>query len=82
MRKKVLTSTYFSSTILSIERGYKIMYYVTITARRKNGRRHIQERFESYDLALEYVERFSDFSSKYIIEICDGRWNTLYTEGE
>ena len=57
------------------------MYYVTITARRKNGRRHIQERFESYDRALEYVEYFSDFSSKYIIEICDGRWNTLYTEG-
>ena len=25
MRKKVLTSTYFSSTILSIERRYKIM---------------------------------------------------------
>ena len=56
------------------------MYYVTITARRKNGRRHIQERFESYDRALEYVEYFSDFSSKYIIEICDGRWNTLYKE--
>ena len=58
------------------------MYYVTITARRKNGRRHIQERFESYDLALEYVEQYSDFSSKYIIEICDGRWNTLYIEGD
>lgn len=54
------------------------MYYVTITARRKNGRRHIQGRFESFDLALKYVKRFSYLNSKYIIEICDGRWNIVY----
>ena len=57
------------------------MYYVTITARRKNGKRHIQERFGSYDLAIKYVKQLSDLNSNYIIEICDGRWNTLYREG-
>lgn len=56
------------------------MYYVTITARRKNGRRHIQERFESYDMALKYAKQLSYVNSKYIIEICNGRWNTLYKE--
>lgn len=81
MCKKVLTSTIVSSTILSIERRYKDMYYVTIIARRKNGKRHIQDRFNSYNLALKYVKQLSYISSKYIIEICDGRWNTLYTEG-
>ena len=57
------------------------MYYVAITVRRKNGRRHIQERFNSYNQAIKYVKQLSDISSRYIIEICDGRWNTLYTEG-
>ena len=57
------------------------MYYVTITSRRKNGKRHIQERFNSYNQALEYVKKIFDLSSKYNIKICDGRWNTLYTEG-
>ena len=56
------------------------MYYVTITARRKNGKRHIQERFNSYNLALEYVRKISDLSSKYNIEICDGRWHSIYKE--
>lgn len=55
------------------------MYYVTITARRKNGKRHIQERFETCIMALKYAKRLSYLNSKYIIEICDGRWNTLYT---
>ena len=61
------------------------MYYVTITARRKNGKRHIQDRFQSYNIAIKYVEQISYISSKYIIEICDGRWNTVYEykeEGE
>ena len=56
------------------------MYYVTIKAKRKNGRRHIQERFDSYDQAIKYAKQLSDVSSKYIIEICDGRWNTVYKE--
>ena len=54
------------------------MYYVTITAKRKNGKRHIQDRFESYNMALKYAKQLSDFKSKYIIEICDGRWNIVY----
>ena len=61
------------------------MYYVTITARRKNGKRHIQERFGLYNLAIKYVKEFSYLAQKYIIEICDGRWNPVYTykeEGE
>ena len=53
------------------------MYYVTITARRKNGKRHIHERFGSYDLAIKYVKQLSDLTSKYIIEIYDGRWNIV-----
>lgn len=57
------------------------MYYVTITARRKNGKRHIHDRFGSYNLALKYVKQLSNLTTRYIIEICDGRWNTLYTEG-
>ena len=56
------------------------MYYVTITAKRKNGKRHIHERFGSYDLAIKYVKQLSDLSSKYIIEIYDGRWNIVYKE--
>ena len=58
------------------------MYYVTITARRKNGRRHIQERFNSYNQALEYVKKIFYLYSKYNIEICDGRWNTVYVYKE
>ena len=54
------------------------MYYVTITAKRKNGKRHIQDRFESYNMALKYAKQLSDLSSKYIIEICDGKWNIVY----
>ena len=57
------------------------MYYVTIKARRKNGKRHIHDRFKSYDLAIKYVKKLSDLNSKYIIEVCDARWNTLYTAG-
>lgn len=57
------------------------MYYVTITARRKNGRRHIHERFGSYDLAIKYVKKLSDLNSKYLIEIYDGRWNPVYKAG-
>ena len=56
------------------------MYYVTITARRKNGKRHILERLESYNQAYKYVKQLSILTSKYIIEICDGRWNALYAE--
>lgn len=58
------------------------MYYVTITARRKNGKRHIHDRFGSYDLAIKYVKQLSDLTSKYIIEIYDGRWNITYKAGE
>lgn len=58
------------------------MYYVTITAKRKNGRRHIHERFEPYDLAIKYVKKLSDLNSKYIIEIYDERWNLVYKAGE
>ena len=54
------------------------MYYVTITAKRKNAKRHIQERFESYDLAIKYAKQLSDLTSKYIIEIYDGRCNIVY----
>lgn len=57
------------------------MYYVTITARRKNGKRHIKAKFELYNMALKYAKRLYYLNSKYIIEICDGRWNTLYTDG-
>ena len=81
MFKKVLTITIFSGTILSIKkRRYKLMYYVTITARRKNGKRHIHDRFGSYDLDIKYVKQLSDLTSKYIIEIYDGRWNPVYKE--
>ena len=58
------------------------MYYVTIKARRKNGKRHISAKFELYDMALKYAKRLSYLNTRYIIEICDGRWNTLYTESE
>ena len=61
------------------------MYYVTITARRKNGKRHISAKFELYDMALKYAKRISYINLRYIIEICDGRWNTVYAykeEGE
>ena len=57
------------------------MYYVTITARRKNGKRHIHDKFGSYKLALKYVKKLSDLNSKYIIEIYDGRWNRVYKAG-
>ena len=54
------------------------MYYVTITAKRKNGKRHIHDRFGSYDLAIKYVKQLSNLNSNYIIEIYDGRWNLVY----
>ena len=57
------------------------MYYVTITAKRKNAKRHIYDRFESYDLAIKYAKKLSYYNSKYIIEIYDGRWNPVYKEG-
>ena len=56
------------------------MYYVTIKARRKNGKRHISAKFELYDMALKYAKRLSYLNTRYIIEICDGRWNTVYKE--
>lgn len=54
------------------------MYYVTIKAKRKNAKRHIKAKFELYNMALKYAKHYLVFHQKYIIEICDGRWNTIY----
>ena len=54
------------------------MYYVTITARRKNAKRHIKAKFELDIMARKYAKRLSYLNSKYIIEIYDGRWNIVY----
>lgn len=56
------------------------MYYVTITAKRKNAKRHIKAKFELYNMALKYAKRLYYLNSKYIIEIYDGRWNKAESE--
>ena len=52
------------------------MYYVLIKAKRKNAKRHIAGKYETYSEALRnalYIH------SKYVVEIADGRWNVKQT---
>ena len=50
------------------------MYYVTITAKAKNAKRHIAGKYETFGQALDGISRIN---SKYNATICDGKWNVL-----
>ena len=55
------------------------MYYLTITARRKDAKRHISKRSSS----LDELRRLSEnLNHRYIIEIYDGKWNLIETISE
>lgn len=50
------------------------MYYLTITAKRKNAKRHIFGRYETLD---EAVSRVKDINPRYRIEIYTGNWQIV-----
>ena len=50
------------------------MYYVTITAKAKNAKRHIAGKYATFGQALDCINRIN---SKYNATICDGKWNVL-----
>ena len=54
------------------------MYYVTTTARRKNGKRHIAEKTNDLNKAIETMERIN--KKYYIVELYNGRWKRLKME--
>lgn len=49
------------------------MYFLTITAKRKNAKRHIVKKGKLEDL-IKYGRSLGD---QYIVEIYDGRWNLV-----
>lgn len=53
-----------------------IMYYLTITAKRKNAKRHIAEKSND----IEKLEKLAkNMNECYVVEIYDGRWNLIKT---
>lgn len=55
------------------------MYYITITAKRKNAKRHIV--MKSNDFA--HIKKMFDMydNSRYIYEIVNGKWEVLESKG-
>ena len=53
------------------------MYYLTVTARRKDAKRRIALKGND----LEYLKRVAErnINKAYIVAICDGKWNTVWT---
>lgn len=49
-------------------------YYVTITADRKNAKRHIASKLHNLDMAKAAALRLT---SLYHVEICDSKWNVV-----
>lgn len=51
------------------------MYYLTITAKRKNAKRHIAIKSED----LEYLKRIGrdNINNCYITEVYDSKWNFI-----
>lgn len=49
-------------------------YYVTITADRKNAKRHIAVKLHNLDMARAAGHRLSFL---YHVEICDGKWHVI-----
>lgn len=55
------------------------MYYLTITARRKNAKRHVVTKSSN----LDYLRSFgSHLNEAYKREVYDGRWALVETIGE
>lgn len=50
------------------------MYIVEMTVRRKNARRHVHERFETYEEAVDAAVRMAD---RYDTQVLIGRWEVL-----
>jgi len=55
------------------------MYYLTITARRKDAKRHVVTKSQSVDYLRAYGSHLKD---SYKREIYDGRWALVETIGE
>lgn len=49
-------------------------YYLTITARRKNAKRHITEKSKDLNILRQLANNIND---SYIVSIYDGAWNLI-----
>ena len=55
-------------------------YILTITAKRKNGKRHIVKRHDSYYMLISHYAKFIDFK-RYKVEIYTGNWKLIKQVG-
>lgn len=51
------------------------MFYVTITARRKNAKRHIAKKCQTFESAIYFAHMLNP---SYIIEIFSGDWKKVF----
>lgn len=58
-----------------MEKVRKIMYYLTITAKRKNAKRHISSKGND----IERLRRLANNINKdyYVVEIYNGKWELV-----
>ena len=52
-------------------------YYICLTAKRKNAKRHICSKHDSYEEACKYFERISKLNTSYNWELISGDWKEI-----
>ena len=52
-------------------------YYICMTAKRKNAKRHIQSKHYSYTEACKYFDRISKINTGYNWELISGDWKEI-----
>ena len=63
------------ATAVTVAESEDIMYYLTITAKRKNAKRHIVTKSESLD-ELRNLGK-NNMNDEYIVEIYTGKWELV-----
>lgn len=56
------------------------IFIVSFKARRKNAKRHIASKFNSYEKAKDYALGWD--KKKYYVEICNTKWEVLEVVNE
>lgn len=56
------------------------MFYVTLTAKRKNAKRHIQHKCNTMEEVKKWVDWYKD--SPYIVGVYTGKWEKVEVNTE
>lgn len=78
-QRKAELNNLINDLLKTLQKGVKHMnkestYYLTITAKRKNAKRHITEKSKDLNILRQLAKNIND---SYIVSIYDGSWNLV-----